>query len=238
MRKKVIFLSISLLLTIIFTIAVMTVDVTKSGLLGSRLGFSSLNLSFFAHFGENTSFYKISEFLGYFLVLYPVFYIGYIIYSWRKNKSLYLVEPRLLLIISVYIVTALFYLLFEKIPINYRPIFIDNAMESSFPSSHTMLALVICGTSMIITNFLFPKKSERSAVIAVNLITMLLAITIVVFRAFSGAHWFTDIIGGILYAAMIVSAYAVGVEALTFPPKKKKIARARRASDLHKTLHK
>ena len=43
------------------------------------------------------------------------------------------------------------YILFEKVVINYRPILIDNELEASFPSSHTMLAICTSVSSLLVT---------------------------------------------------------------------------------------
>ena len=45
-----------------------------------------------------------------------------------------------------YVIVILEYLIFEMIPINYRPIFIEGRMEASYPSSTTLLVLSVMPT--------------------------------------------------------------------------------------------
>ena len=49
------------------------------------------------------------------------------------------------------------YVLFEKLEINYRPVLMDGVLEASYPSSHTLLALCICGSTMILNRFKYPR---------------------------------------------------------------------------------
>ena len=58
-----------------------------------------------------------------------------------KRKSLLKVDYDIILLGVYYILIILAYLMFEIIPINYRPILINGVMESSYPSSTTLLVL-------------------------------------------------------------------------------------------------
>lgn len=48
-----------------------------------------------------------------------------------------------LLLGAYYVVVILGYLLFEMVPINYRPILIGGNLEASYPSSATLLVLSV-----------------------------------------------------------------------------------------------
>lgn len=63
-----------------------------------------------------------------------------------RHRSLFAVDPDLLLLGVYYVLIAAAYLLFEAFPINYRPIPIDGVMEASYPSSTTLLVLSIMPT--------------------------------------------------------------------------------------------
>ena len=56
------------------------------------------------------------------------------------------VDLDIILLGVYYILVIAGYLLFESIPINYRPIPINGAMEASYPSSTTLLVLSVMPT--------------------------------------------------------------------------------------------
>ena len=104
----------------------------------------------------------------------------------------------------IYIITALLYVLFEILVINYRPILEDGELEASYPSSHTMLAVSIFGSACVY----FAKKIENTALKTVlTSMCVVFAALMPVGRMISGVHWFTDIIGGVLLGCAIVSFY-------------------------------
>ena len=69
---------------------------------------------------------------------------------------------------------------------------------------HTVLSLCVCISSIMVNNRLFKDiKITKYA----NIISMILAITIVLGRLISGVHWFTDIIGGILFSIALLKSF-------------------------------
>ena len=120
-----------------------------------------------------------------------------------KRKSLLKVDKRLLFLGGFYVVMLLVYVLFEHVIINYRPFLIDKELEASYPSSHTMLALCVCLSSLLISKYYFNKKAVK----IVNIVTIILMFVLVIGRVLSGAHWITDIIGGIIISAFLVYLY-------------------------------
>ena len=95
------------------------------------------------------------------------------------------------------------YVLFEKIEINYRPILIDGELEASYPSSHTILALCICFSSLITSKKYFNKNYIK----IINLVTIVLTSLVLFLRIISGVHWISDIIGGIIISFLLISIY-------------------------------
>ena len=63
--------------------------------------------------------------------------------QWIRRKSIAKVDRDILLLGGYYILVILDYLIFEMIPINYRPILINGVMEASYPSSTTLLVLSV-----------------------------------------------------------------------------------------------
>ena len=66
-----------------------------------------------------------------------------------------------------------------------------------------MLALCVCLSSLLISKYYFNKKAVK----LVNIITIILMFILVIGRVLSGAHWITDIIGGIIISAFLVYLY-------------------------------
>ena len=96
------------------------------------------------------------------------------------------------------------YIFFEKVIINYRPVLEDGVLEASFPSSHTLLAVCICASSLLISKYYIKDKKVLKMF---NIFTYALMIILVVGRLISGVHWFTDIMGGIIISTLLVSLY-------------------------------
>ena len=106
--------------------------------------------------------------------------------------------------ISKMITDVFGYFIFEMIPINYRPVFIEGFLESSYPSSTTLLVLCVMPTAIEQMN----RRSENvTAKKIVQVLSTCFSAFMVLGRLFSGVHWLTDIIGGILLSAGLVMMY-------------------------------
>jgi undecaprenyl-diphosphatase len=88
--------------------------------------------------------------------------------------------------------------------INYRPILIEEVLEASYPSSHTMLALCILTTAIVQFRMRIRQKTVRRCVL---ITTSVLALAIVIGRTLCGVHWLSDIIGGCLLSTCLIEAY-------------------------------
>ncbi len=200
-NKKNIIISILLtILSIVYIYVVKTIDVSSIGPNNSKVGLSKLNEGFRNIVHSNMTIYKITEVLGYIIFIIVLFYGLIGLYQFIKRKSIFKVDKRLLLLGVLYVVLIGIYVFFEKFIINYRPILIDGKLEASFPSSHTMLALCVCMSSIIISK----KYINIKYVHKVNLITTILMLLVLVGRLVSGVHWISDIIGGILISCTLL----------------------------------
>ncbi len=203
MNKKSLFLCfLATVLAIIFTVLVKVVDVRPVGPESSLVGFATLNSAFHELTSFNQSLFSVTEHLGLLLIPIVAFYVTLGVVQLVKRKSLKKLDRTLLLLAGFYAVVAVIYLLFEKIAINFRPVLFDGALEPSYPSSHTLFAICLCGSAILVNRVLF---SDKSYIRAVNLALGAIAILIVIGRLLSGVHWLTDIVGGLLISATLLS---------------------------------
>ena len=186
------------------------VDVQAIGPQASVVGLATLNQIVYNSIGFNSFWYYLTEIFGYMAILLAVCFGGLGVYQLFKGKSFKKVDKNLYALLFVYVLLAIVYILFEKIIINYRPI-LNEELEPSFPSSHTMLGLTLFGTGLIaIDSYIKDKKVN----LTIKIIAFVIMFLMVVGRALSGVHWFTDILGGVIISAFLISLYSGLVKAL------------------------
>ncbi len=207
-KSKSLIISIGLfIIFVIFTILLKIVDVKGIGPNDSKVGFAFLNGHFQMLIGYNRALYKITEVLGIISLLIVLVYglIGLI--ELVRTKSFKKVDKNLYKLLAFYIIVLIFYVFFEKVIINYRPILLitnNYLLEPSYPSSHTILSLCVCGSAIIINKNLCKKYNFLKIVSIISLVLMFL---IPIGRLFSGVHWLTDIIGGVLLSSSLLAGF-------------------------------
>ncbi len=190
---------------IVFTVLVSFVDVKAIGRQGSDVGFATANETFRNFTGYHEGLYDFTEILGY-LCFVPIAVFGLLgLWQMVQRKSLLKVDKDILLLGCFYAVLLAAYVLFEKLVINYRPEFAgETVLEPSYPSSHTLLF----GGVMATTVMQLLKRIRNSAVKWIAVCVAVLSAVLVVFgRLFSGVHWLTDILGGMLLGTSLVWMY-------------------------------
>ena len=204
--KKHLIIGFSLLAVfIVFTVLVSFVDVKAIGRQGSDVGFAMANETFRNFTGYHEGLYDFTEILGY-LCFVPIAVFGLLgLYQMVKRKSLLKVDKDILLLGCFYAVLLAAYVLFEKLVINYRPEFAgETVLEPSYPSSHTLLFGGVKATTVM----QLLKRIRNSAVKWIAVCAVVLSAILVVFgRLFSGVHWLTDILGGMLLGTSLVWIY-------------------------------
>lgn len=189
---------------ILWTVAIQLIDVRAIGPHESSVGFARINQFVHKLTGVNFTLYTITDWLG----LVPIaFCMGFGLLGlvqWIKRKKLCRVDCSILVLGGFYAVVMAFYVLFEFVVINYRPVLINGVLEASYPSSTTMLVLCVMPTAIMqLKNRIKNEKAKK-----------FVTVTIVIFIAFmvigrlvSGVHWVTDIIGGALLSIGLVTLY-------------------------------
>ena len=188
----------------VWTMLIQIIDVQAVGINNTNIGFATFNTWFHSLTGANMTLYTITDWLG----LVPVFvgvcfgFLGFI--QLIKRKNLLKVDFDIRLLGVYYIIVVFCYLIFEMIPINYRPIFINGFAEASYPSSTTLLVLGVMPTLIFQANRRI-KSDKIKKIICVT--TVLFSAFMVVGRLISGVHWITDIVGSILLSMGLFYIY-------------------------------
>ncbi len=206
-NKKRLVLGASLVVAfVLWTILVCFVDVRAIGPEGSSVGFAALNGFVHELTGVNCFLYTITDWLGIVPIAVALVFAILGLVQLIKRKSLWKVDHSILALGVFYIVVMAAYIFFEVVVINYRPTLIDGYLEASYPSSTTMLVMCVMPTAAMQLNVRIKNTVlKRCAVITIVAFTAFMVIG----RLVSGVHWITDIIGGALLSAGLVTMYDV-----------------------------
>lgn len=210
-RKEILLCGGLFAIAIIYTLLVKYIDVQAIGPNDSLVGFATINNFMFNLTGVNMLWYDITYWWGFVPLFIAFIYaiIGFI--QMIKRRSILKVDKEILGLCVYYIIVIGLYIFFETYVINYRPILMDGILEASYPSSHTLLSVCICGSSLIINKYLFKNKNFFKVE---NIISILSILVIVIGRFISGVHWFTDIIGAILISIALLKAFYIYVKSI------------------------
>ena len=194
-------------LTALLIVLIRFVDVAPIGPQGTAIGLSHLNRFVFDLFGVRMIWYTITDWLGVVAVLTAFLFAALGFAQLVKRKSLFKVDPEILLLGGLYTALIGLYVLFERVIVNYRPIILPDCThpEASFPSSHTMIVCVILGSAAMLAPKYVRRKTLRTAL--QTICAAIMAVT-VIGRLISGVHWCTDIVGGVLISATLLTAFS------------------------------
>lgn len=188
----------------LWTLGVCFVDVQTIGPRASAVGFGALNRFVHTLTGVNMTLYTITDWLG----LVPIgVALGFAVLGlvqWIRRKSIRKVDADILLLGGFYIAVIGAYLFFETVVINYRPVLIAGFLEASYPSSTTMLVMCVMPAAMLQLKNRIQNKALKQWITG---IIIAFVAFMVIGRFLSGVHWISDIIGGSLLSAGLVSLY-------------------------------
>lgn len=209
MKKKNLCLFIAggsgLMVFAMWTVLVNLVDVQAIGPEGSAVGFATVNGLVHELIGVNWTLYTVTDWLGLvpFAVAFGFAVLGLI--QWIKRKNILKVDRSILVLGGFYVIVIAFYLLFEVVSVNFRPVLVEGVLETSYPSSTTMLVMCVMPTA---TMQLCSRIKIKWVSIAVGAVIVAFIIFMVVGRLISGVHWVTDIVGSGILSAALVTLYA------------------------------
>lgn len=192
----------------VWTVLVQTVDVRPAGQSGTTVGFAALNCRFHEWTGVNMPLYTLTDWLGLVPVLVCLGFAGLGAGQLIFRKSLFRVDPDLLILGVHYGIVMFCFIIFELFPVNYRPILINGAAEASYPSSTTLLVLGVMPTLAEQAGRRLKPGAMRASVRG---FAAAFSVFMVAARLLSGVHWVTDIVGSALLCAGLFALYRAAV---------------------------
>ncbi len=184
--------------------AVKFIDVSPIGPDGSYVGFATINSFFHKLTGVNMLLYILTDWLSIIPVGLVVGFALLGLLQLLRRKKLFEVDYDILVLGGFYVALIAVYVLFEMVPVNYRPLLIEGALEVSYPSSTTMLVMCIMPTAIMQLNSRIKNiRLKRVVSFILNVFTAFM----VAGRLLSGVHWLSDIVGGALVSAGLVMMY-------------------------------
>lgn len=193
---------------ILWTVLILTADVQPAGVNGTKIGLAAVNTWFHRLTGVHLWLYTVTDWLGLAPIVICACFGVLGLVQWIRRKRLKKVDGDILLLGGYYILVILGYVIFEMIPINYRPILIDGFQEASYPSSTTLLVLSVMPTLIFQVN----RRAESRKIKTVTaLLSVLFAAFMTVGRLVAGVHWLSDIIGAVLLSAGLYLLYRSAV---------------------------
>ncbi len=206
-KDKLLLSGIALMTFLMLIMLLQAADVGAIGPQGTSVGLSTINGKIHSLFDLNMTWYRISTLLGYAALATVPCCLLLGLAQMISRRSLFKADRGIYALAGLYVLTALIYLLFEKVVINYRPVLLPGTTEPapSFPSTHTMLACVLFGSAAIQAKYSVTSERLRYTIQAA---CGILALATVAARVLSGVHWITDILGSLLLSASLLLLFA------------------------------
>ena len=211
MKKKTrLLLALGLLTAFaIWTVLLGYIDVRAIGPRGSAVGFAGLNGWFHKITGVHFLLYHITDWAGLVPIAVCLCFAILGLCQWIKRKNILKVDPDILILGGFYLLTMGAYILFEFITVNYRPVIIAGYLETSYPSSTTLLVLCVMPTTMLQLRRRIKRPGLRSVILwTIGIFTVFMVLG----RLISGVHWLSDILGGLLLSGGLVLLYHAAAE--------------------------
>ena len=193
---------------LLWTALIRRVDVRAVGPNGTEVGFAAFNLWFHKLTGVHMTIYTITDWLGLVPIAVCLCFGALGAAQLVRRKSLLRVDSDVILLGLYYILVILAYLVFEMVPINFRPILMNGVLEVSYPSSTTLLVLSVMPT----LKYQIDRRTDKPLVRNVTgIFAAVFSAFMVIGRWIAGVHWATDIIGAVFMSTGLFSLYRYAV---------------------------
>lgn len=203
--KKLILMAGSLfLIFVLYTLLVKFIDVKAIGPNDSKVGFASLNQIVHQWFPLNLTLYHVTDWGSILPIGVALLFAILGLVQLIKRKRIKKVDGNILALGICYLSTFIVYVFFEFVVVNRRPVLLDGILEASYPSSTTMLSLVILVTCIDQVNIYIQSKVLNCGC---KIMCIGYASFLVIGRIISGVHWVSDIIGAMIVSAALIISY-------------------------------
>lgn len=146
---------------------------------------------------NKTSVYKIITFFGstLFIILLCAFFVVLFIFLKRRNTGLF--------VGAVLVISTIVNNVIKLIIMRERPLVTHLVTEStySFPSGHTMASVSMYG---VLLYLVLKSNLKKSTKIFLSIILGLIPILVGISRIYLGAHFASDIVGGIIMSLLLL----------------------------------
>lgn len=221
MKRKLGLSAILLVVFIVFTFSAVHADLQtvtvkdaatmKESSETTQVGMAALNIKVAEKIGYHKSWYIVSEVIGVIAIFTAAFFAVLGVLQVIVRKGVGKADKDLYLLGVFYVLVILTYVIFEVVALNDRPVLLGEELEASYPSSHTILGICVFATAAMQFQNRLPKKNLRMITVIACFALMTL---LIVSRFLSGVHWLTDMIGGILVSAFLISLYFLGYDVI------------------------
>lgn len=215
--------AVLLLVFIVFTILVKTVDV-RYYFNNTYVGFYTMNSKFgelITNFGKYEVMGKLSDIIFYVSFGYVLIILVFGLIELIKKKSFKKLNMNYYVALGAYILVAILYVVFEIVKVNYSPDSLADKLKPSYPSSHVfigcMFYLISTYTAM---KLLKPEKDWIKPL--VYFATIVICLLLVFTRSLSAKHWLSDIIASIILVSVVYTLFIASSSKLA-PEVKKEI---------------
>ena len=195
----------------VWTFLIQEVDIQPIGPNGSSVGFAALNGWFHQLTGVHWMLYTLTDWLGLVPICVCLIFAGAGFVQLVQRRSLFKVDLDIIMLGAYYVLVIFGYLLFEMVPINYRPVLIEGFLEASYPSSTTLLVLSVMPTLYFQAQRRLSPNALRQTIL---IFSVLFSAFMGIGRLVSGVHWLTDIVGAVLLSSGIFLIYKASVNFL------------------------
>lgn len=203
-KKQFIFGVITLALFVLYTMSLTFVDIQPIGPQGSSVAYAEMNKAVHELFGVNMMLYHITDWAGVVAILIAIGFAVLGLTQWIQRRNILKVDSSILVLGGFYLLVFGTYAFFEFYVINRRPVLIDGILEASYPSSTTMLAMCVMPTAVMQFHRLIKNHKIRNTV---NIVCGVFTAFMVIGRLVCGVHWFTDILGGVIFSVSVILIY-------------------------------
>ena len=151
------------IISIIYTVLVTFVDKQTIGPEGTSVGFSAINKVFLDLISYNPMWDKITDLMLMIAILTAVYFAATgFIQLLKEKRPLAEIDKDILIMGFLYVILVIMYVLFDKVPINYRPVILDEGLEPSYPSTHDLMTLAFFVFTIVNLKIMDIKKKSAN----------------------------------------------------------------------------